>query len=133
MKLKFLVQKFSYNELVKVCKKKNWKIPTEKEIKGKKVPYDTFWITDPPEKQDRKTHAHIYQKQFKDGLQIANKHFLMNAVVIVEEKVCQNCKHYERLTKSDIYYCANPNDGMEAISYVPADFGCNRFERKETK
>lgn len=89
MKLKSLIKKFSYNELLKTCKRENWRIPTAKEVKNRKTEHDTFWIIDPPEKQDRKTHAHIYQKHFKDGLQIANKHFLMNAVVIVEEKVCE--------------------------------------------
>ena len=88
-RLKSLIKKFSYTDLVKTCKREGWRIPTSKEVKNRKTDHDTFWITDPPEKQDRKTHAHIYQKHFKDGLQIANKHFLMNAVVIVEEKVCE--------------------------------------------
>jgi len=87
-RLKSLFKKFSYNELVKTCKREGWRIPTSKEVKNRKTEHDTFWIIDPPEKQDRKTHAHIYQKHFKDGHQIANKNFLMNAVVIVEEKVC---------------------------------------------
>jgi len=94
-KLKSLIKKFSYNELVKTCKREGWRIPTAKEVKNRKTEHDTFWIIDPPEKQDRKTHAHIYQKHFKDGHQIANKNFLMNAVVIVEEKVCENCRYYE--------------------------------------
>jgi len=89
MKLKSLVKKFAYDELVKTCKRENWRIPTAKEVKNRKTEHEDFWISDLPEKQDRKTHAHIYQQHFKDGLQIANKHFLMNAVVIVEEKVCE--------------------------------------------
>ncbi len=89
MKLKSLIKKFSYNDLVKTCKRENWRIPSSKEVKNRKTAHDTFWISDPTEKQDRKTHAHIYSKHFKDGLQIANKHFLMNAVVVVEEKVCE--------------------------------------------
>ncbi len=94
MKLKSLIKKFSYAELLKLCKRKGWRLPTEKEIKNRKTDHDSFWISDPPEKQDRLTHAHIYNKHFKDGLQIANKHCLMNAVVIVEEKTCE-WKGYE--------------------------------------
>ena len=88
-KFKSLVKKFSYCDLIKVCKKNGWRIPSSKEVKNRKADHDTFWVSDQPEKQDRKTHSHVYQKHFKDGLQIANKHFLMNAVVIVEEKLCE--------------------------------------------
>ncbi len=89
MKLKPLIKKFSYNDLLETCERKGWKIPAAKDVEGKELEYKELWVSDLPEKQDRKTHAHVYNQRLPQVLQIANKHFLMNAVVIVEEKTCE--------------------------------------------
>ncbi len=89
MRLKSLIKKFSYNDLLKTCEREGWQIPSSKDVEGKDLEHEEFWVSDLPEKQDRETHAHIYNQRWSQVLQIANKHFLINAVVIVEEKVCE--------------------------------------------
>jgi len=88
MKLKPLIKKFSYEELVKTCTNKGWQIPSLKDVEGKDLEYEEFWVSDLPEKKDRETHAHIYNQRCQ-VLQLANKHFLINAVVIVDENACE--------------------------------------------
>ena len=89
MRLKSLIKKFSYRDLLKTCEREGWQIPSSKDVEGKDLEHEEFWVSDLPEKQDRETHAHIYNQRWSQVLQIANKHFLINAVVIVEEKVCE--------------------------------------------
>ncbi len=89
MKFKSLVQKFSYIKLLELSKNKCWKIPSSKDIIDQDIDHEEFWVSDLPEKQDRQTHAHVYNKKLPQVLQIANKHFLLNAVVMVKEKTCE--------------------------------------------
>lgn len=140
MKLKPLIKKFSYNELLKTCEKEGWKLPSSKDVEGKDLDHEEFWISDLPEKQDRASHACIYNKRWPQAMQIANKHFLLNAVVIVEEKVCENCKHsYSSYMLNPThckvvtfpYFCEVEAEWEDMPLEINKDFGCNKFERKE--
>jgi len=50
-----------------------------------------------------------------------------------ESRTCENCKYY--IFDKYYYYCNNDlcyDNGMNDVREVEKDFGCNKFERKDT-
>jgi len=86
MKLKLLVEKLSYNDLVKVCEKKgNWRIPTLDEVRGSE--HRNVWILDDIGIMEyESSHSLIWSD---DGVVIANINHKHKIVVVVDEKVCE--------------------------------------------
>ena len=85
-KLKVLIKKFNFNELVTECVKQDWKIPLAHELNNTDIPYEEIWVATLPARViDRVTHAYIFR--FKSGnLLVSNRNNLQNAVVLVKEK-----------------------------------------------
>ena len=84
-KLKVLIKKFSYPELLKECKERGWVIPMAHEIGGVDYPYDEIWVSTLPVRvKDRKSHAYVY-RQKSGNLLIANRNYLEHAIVLVKD------------------------------------------------
>jgi len=87
VKLKHLIKPFSYNELVKEAEREGWIIPSSKDLENQDISYDEFWISDPITDDDMdisETHAHINQIGSDGNFIVANKNFIMSAIVIVK-------------------------------------------------
>ena len=126
MKLKSLVKKFSYNEILKELPKQGWTLPTLKEVRESKddIEYNVVWISDlPTTSEDRTTHALLYDVN-KDEVELVNKMFQLHVAVVVIPKVCSNCTF-------NVGYCYNlgvPPINIDVKVYV--SFGCTEHEFK---
>ena len=95
-RMKQLIKKFSYDEIIDLCKKKGWRLPTRDEIKEATIEHEKlqlFWIDEDPG-EDRETHWTAYSPEDKDKKIIANKKFLESVVVVKPPK---NKQMYERI------------------------------------
>ena len=84
--MKELTRKFSYQDLKQTCEREGWRLPTKMEADNfnlDKSNKEAFWISNPPSREeDVLTHACVYDPQKKDTEMIANKSFIMKAIVI---------------------------------------------------
>ncbi len=80
--MKHLIKKFGFRSIIEEIKHHNWKLPTMEEVKKADIEYDVVWVSDIPElKSDRESHAMIYDVPL-DSLELCNKNFMMNIVII---------------------------------------------------
>ena len=57
-KVKILIKKFSYKELVAECNKQGWMIPSAYAVSLMDIPYRTIWVIDEPVRDiDKDNHA----------------------------------------------------------------------------
>lgn len=76
MQIKWLVQKFTYDQLEEECPKQGWRIPKKVELEGKDLPLHIF-VSDPAEDPH---YAVMYDG--KTEVLVSRKHNLMNTGVI---------------------------------------------------
>lgn len=80
--MKNLIKTFAFNELLELCERKNWRLPTLKEARKNHSEYNVLWISDTPENiDDRETHALLYNKKL-DIVEIVNKNHKHHVSVI---------------------------------------------------
>ena len=117
MRLKSLVKKFGFNELIDVSKKEGWQIPTLEQLKS--LPYDyednDVWVDIQHQNDD---YGYVYNKK-KHTVTLANKMFMEYAVVIVNDKCCNSCKHFD----NQINNCMR----LQLIIDEPSEFYCAYF------
>lgn len=90
MKLKSLIKKFAYEELLSECERKGWELPTLAEVKDANVfEHTVFWIKPETKVYDERLST-IYDTKF-NRVELANKNFMFNVVVKVLPKCCPNC------------------------------------------
>lgn len=93
-RLKPLIKKMCFDELVKTCKKENWLIPTAAELMSSDVEYDSVWIRSPLHKPERfmdkddspEVRLGLCYSVSRGKAEIVNKNFMMHCVVLVEKR-----------------------------------------------
>ena len=82
-KVKVLIKKFDFNELVAECERQGWELPSATQVSNMNIPYDRVWVTDPPiREEDKVSHAYSFSK-VSGSLLIINRNNLEYAVVMI--------------------------------------------------
>ena len=132
MKMKSLIKKFSFNQILEEIKRQNWKLPSAEEVKQfSDTNFESVWVRDIiPLKEDRATHAALYIIK-KDKIIICNKMFMENIVVIKEKKEIMMNENmlFVQLDINENPFVVNAcmTDGTEkkqsTMEYLMEDFG----------
>ena len=125
---KNLVKKFAYISLIDECPKQGWRLPTLEEAKNSHTEYTCFWIQSKTEIFDDRLHVAYFKDS--NSTKFVNKSFMLDAVVMVEPKVCMTCKYF--LVNSG-GFCLHPT--LKEYIYpgtLPSDWGCTYHEKKES-
>ena len=90
--MKSLIKKFSYNEILALCKEKDWRLPTLEEARTLHSEYNVFWIADLPAKDDeRGTYSLIFDRKAQET-EKCNKNFMLHCCVVKLNKLSQDEK-----------------------------------------
>ena len=109
MKIKNLIKKFSFIEILKTCEAEGWRLPTLAEAKQGTFMHDMFWISDVPDNEaDIETHALLYKPE-TDKTYLVNKSFIEPTVVIVTPQIC-GWKYFEDQWHTECNYTFSFND-----------------------
>jgi hypothetical protein len=81
--MKELILTFGYNNILELCERKGWELPSSKDLiySKEKFVHESVWVTDTPEKEeDVETHAYVYNFK-RNKLILCNKNFKEHVVV----------------------------------------------------